>query len=266
MRTLIFLISMFMGAQTQAHEFWISPTSYQIALADLLQAHIRVGQNFKGGALSYLPEKTERFDVYIGDTRTEVASKIGDRPALSQPNSVTGLAIVVHETADQQLRYSEWQKFVNFTQHKDFADAQIKHKERGLPDTGFIETYRRFGKALIAVGDGKGADIQIGLETEIIALANPYTDPLPDGLPVLVMHQGKPRVSAQVEIFEKSGGAVNVFTRHTNAKGIAIVPVKPGSEYLLDAVVLRDTGNDDPNYGAVWQSLWASLTFKMPET
>jgi hypothetical protein len=39
------------------------------------------------------------------------------------------------------------------------------------------------------------------------------------------------------------------------------IPVKSGHEYLLDAVVLRAA---DPDDGAVWETLWAALTFAVP--
>ena len=64
-----------------------------------------------------------------------------------------------------------------------------------------METYRRYAKSLVAVGDGKGSDRDVGLDTEIIALANPYTDDVSGGLPVLVTLYGEPRKDAQVETY-----------------------------------------------------------------
>ena len=117
----------------------------------------------------------------------------------------------------------------------------------------------------IAVGDGAGADREAGLETEIVALANPYTDDLSDGLPVRVLYQGAPRADAQVELFAKSPeGEVEITLLRTDAEGVALLPVTPGQVYLADAVVVRPlepVAEDDP----VWESLWASLTFKVPE-
>ena len=104
-----------------------------------------------------------------------------------------------------------------------------------------------------------------GLETEIVALNNPYTDPASEGMRVKVLYQGSVRADAQVEVFEKaSDGTVDVALYRTDAEGLAVLPLKPGHEYLVDAVVLRDTGNNDPAAGAVWHSLWASLTFAVP--
>ena len=48
----------------------------------------------------------------------------------------------------------------------------------------------------------------------------------------------------------------------TDAKGEAVIPVRPGHRYLLDAVVLREAPDGD---GPVWESLWAAMTFAVPD-
>ncbi|WP_212522835.1 DUF4198 domain-containing protein [Actibacterium sp. MT2.3-13A] len=250
---------------SQAHEFWISPQSYQVAPGTPIVADIRVGQNFEGPAYSYLPASIARFDIVTGPVATPVTGRMGDRPALSQPAPAEGLAVIVHETADSRLTYSEWQKFANFVTHKALSDTLAQHAARGLPQTGFSETYRRYAKALVAVGAGAGADRALGLEIEIVALANPYTDALPEGLPVQVLYRGAPRAGAQLEVFDKApSGAVAVTRLTLDAQGRATVPLTPGHEYLLDSVAMRAIGSDDPAEGPVWHSLWAALSFARP--
>lgn len=249
-----------------AHEFWISPETYAVPSGGSITAAFRVGENLKGSSYSYLDRRTERLGFVTPEGPAEVPARIGDRPALDAvPAPVEdGLVVIVHETVDMTLTYREWQKFINFVEHKDFQGALEDHVARGIPQEGFKETYRRFAKALVAVGDGAGTDAPTGMETEIVALANPYTDDLSDGIAVQVLYQGQPRADAQVELFEKSGDTVEVTLHRTDADGIARLPVQAGYEYLVDAVVLRDTGNDDPEAGPVWHSLWASLTFAVP--
>lgn len=250
-----------------AHEFWISPETYAVPPAGSITAAFRVGENLKGSSYSYLDRRTERLGFVTPEGPAEVPVRLGDRPALDAvPAPVEdGLVVIVHETVDMTLTYREWQKFINFVEHKDFEGALDRHAERGLPQEGFEETYRRFAKSLVAVGDGAGSDAPTGMETEIVALSNPYTDDLSNGIAVQVLYQGAPRADAQVELFEKAGDTVEVTLHRTDADGIAVLPVQPGHEYLVDAVVLRETGIDDPEEGPVWHSLWASLTFAVPD-
>ncbi|SMX46764.1 DUF4198 domain-containing protein [Actibacterium lipolyticum] len=253
------------AASAQAHEFWISPESYQIAPDDPIRADIRVGQNLKGSAYAYIPKRFERFDLIVGDSVIPVEGRMGDRPAMVTIPPESGMAIVVHETTDTILTYTDWDKFLTFVTDKHFPDALEQHAARGLPETGFRESYRRFAKSLIAVGDGAGTDRPVGLETEIVALSNPYTDDMTNGLPVQVLYNGSPRQNAQVEVFDKApDGKVTVTQIFTDPLGHATIPVARGHEYLLDAVILRSTGNDDFEAGPVWHSLWAALTFQVP--
>ncbi|WP_417524395.1 DUF4198 domain-containing protein [Marinovum sp.] len=248
-----------------AHEFYIDALAWEVPSNSQLIANLRVGEDFEGPAYSYFPPRIQRFDILMGDNTYPVEGRAGDRPALRMATPENGLAVVVHVTNDTTLTYSDWELFQRFVTHKDWAGLIADHQARGLPETGFRENYSRYGKALIAVGDGAGADREAGLQTEIVALANPYTDDLSDGLPVRVLYQGAPRGDAQVELFAKSPeGEVTVSLLRTDAEGVAVLPVSPGHVYLADAVVVRPlepATAEDP----VWESLWASLTFKVPE-
>lgn len=258
---------MLCAAPATAHEFWISPQTYAVPQGGSITAAFRVGENLKGSSYSYIDRRSARLAFQTGEGTADVPARVGDRPALDAvPAPVRdGLVVIVHETTDSTLTYRDWQKFLNFVDHKDFTGVLERHAARGLPQEGFRETYRRFAKALVAVGDGAGSDAPTGMETEIVALANPYTDDLSGGLAVRVLYQGAPRADAQVELFEKSGDTVDVTLHRTDAEGVALLPVKAGYEYLVDAVVLRDTGIDDAEAGPVWHSLWASLTFAVPD-
>jgi hypothetical protein len=249
----------------KAHEFWIEPVRHQIAPGEAIEARLRNGQKFVGVALPFLPAGYRRFEVVEGDTVRKVEGRLGDEPALNLPDAAEGLAIVVLETTDSTVTYTDPEKFPAFVAHKDFPGALEEHAARGLPAADFTEVYSRHVKALIAVGAGEGADRALGLRTEIVAEANPYTDDVTGGLPLRVLLDGAPRADAQVELFARApDGSVGITLHRTDAEGRVTVPVAPGHAYFADAVVLLDTGNDMPAIGPVWQSLWAGLSFAVP--
>ena len=247
-----------------AHEFWISPQDYTVQPGEQLVADLRVGQDFKGSAYSYLPRKFLRFDLVDGSGTTAVKGRLGDRPALMMQATGGGLVTIVHQTTDSFLTYSEAEKFVDFVTNKDFDGVLEQHAARGLPETGFRERYSRYAKSLIAVGAGQGADRPVGMETEMVALANPYTDELGGLFPLQVLYQGVPRANVQVDVFERAPDGTVVSSKlRTDAEGRFSVPVRAGHEYLVDSVVMRPLeplADIDP----VWESLWASMTFRMP--
>lgn len=252
------------AAPLAAHEFWIDPLAWQVPANGQIEAHIRVGQDFRGAEYAYVPPNFRRFDLAFDGELTEVSGRVGDRPALNMAAPAEGLATVIHVTRDYILTYSEWQKFINFAEEKDFTWALEEHAVRDLPTDRFKERYARYGKSLIAVGSGEGADLNAGLEVEIVALANPYTDDLSKGFPVAVYYQGDTLTEAQLTLFEMDpDGAVTSIKYLTDDAGQVLLPVKAGHSYLADHVVLRPLDpiqDGDP----VWESLWASLTFKVP--
>lgn len=253
------------AAPLQAHEFWIEAEDYTVPAGGTVVATFRNGEDLAGSALSYIPRRSERFDYVSGGTVSEIPARMGDNPAIVLEGLGDGLVTLIHETAQQTLTYDDWDRWVRFTDHKDFAWGQQEHLDRGLPREGFREGYLRFAKALVAVGSGAGADAARGLRTEIVAEANPYMDDLSGGLPVQVLFEGAPKADAQIEMFARdAGGAVEVTLHRADAEGRAVLPVAPGHDYLLDSVTLLPLDGDGDR-APVWLTLWAALTFAVPE-
>lgn len=250
-----------------AHEFWIEPLVYQVAPDGRLEADIVNGEEFEGVKLAFIPRSFENFVVFSGDQAAKVQGRVGDRPALNQDVLAEGLNIVAYQASYATLNYENWAKFQKFVDHKDLGDVRSLHDARGLPDEGFLEVYGRFSKSLIGVGASQGADRRVGLETEIVALTNPYTDELTEGMMVQLHYRGELRANEQIEVFEKApDGTVDIQLYRTDDQGIGTFPVKPGHAYMVDAVVLREPSDQLAEAtGAVWQTLWANLTFAVPE-
>lgn len=265
MRKLAFIIGL-LASPAAAHEFWIEPLTYQVEAEGNLTAHIVNGQDFQGVKLPFVPQRFAHFMTFSGDTGVKVESRIGDSPALDQPAVTEGLNIVAYQARNSTVDYENWEKFKKFLDHKDLGDQLANHESRGFPLENFKEVYSRYSKSLIGVGSAAGADARVGLETEIVALTNPYSDDLSGGVQVQVFYRQDVRANEQVEVFEKSpSGAVGIFTVRTNAQGIATVPVKPGFTYMLDAVVLREPAAKlAADTGAAWETLWANMTFMAP--
>ncbi|MEP1612587.1 MAG: DUF4198 domain-containing protein [Roseobacter sp.] len=254
------------GFPAMSHEFWIQPEQYQVDVGDPIIATLRNGQNFKGTSLAWFDSRFTRFDMISNDNVQPVLGRLGDTPALQADAGEDGLLVVVHETVESTLTYQTWDKFLTFVDHKDFRTAVATHEAHGWPKEQFRETYTRHVKSLIAIGTGKGEDRAFGLQTEFVALTNPYEDDFDGNMQVLVRYQGDPRPDAQVEVFARSpDGSVDVTLHRTNDKGVAQIAVLPGYQYLFDAVVLRPSPRAGTEEKApLWETLWAALTFEVP--
>jgi len=261
------LYTFFVPNFSHAHELWLDTKSFQPQIGDIVAIELRNGQNFKGINLSYFKNRIEHFFWEQNGKSSDVNSRSGDVPAMKAPALENGLMVVVYQSSSSTLSYKDWEKFDEFIQHKNLGLIEQAHESRGLPKTNFKESYKRFSKALIGIGHGQGQDRSFGLETEFIVLNNPYNVDTSNGIEVLLLYQQKPRIAAQIEVFQRStSGEVMVSYLKTNAQGKATIDVLPGHDYLLDAVVLRaPEGGSNKKDDAVWESLWAATTFSVPQ-
>ena len=247
---------------SRAHELWIEPERWQLENGDEIRADILNGQNFSGSKLAWFFRNVSRADIAYGPVQYQMSGRIGDRPALVTQAQEDGLAVIIHETTPSRISYNTWEKFQKFVDHKDLGITRADHEAKGHPAEGFAESYTRHTKSLIAIGDGAGADRIFGLQTEIVALTNPFADGFNNDMQIQLLYQGKPRLNTQVEIYERAPDeTVLVSTVQTDNAGIARIPVKSGHTYLLDAVVIRAGSQGD----AIYDTLWAGLSFHVPD-
>lgn len=249
------------------HEFWIEPEEYQVASDKPITATLRNGEEFKGVSLAWFERQFTRFDMVQGKDIRAVEGRMGDTPALQSQAWQEGLLIILHERTPSTVVYRDWDKFLRFVEHKDFKTAVDDHEANGWRKDEFRESYTRHAKALVAVGHGQGQDRAFGLATEFVALTNPYDPEFDGNMRVKLLYGNVPRSNAQVEVFEKGpDGSVAISLYRTDTDGIASIPVTPGNAYLFDAVVLRPSPRAGTEERApVWETLWAALTFAVPE-
>ena len=244
-----------------AHEFWLEPASFQVAMNERVEVDLRNGQMFKGARLPYFDHRILRFETANAAGVAPYSGRMGDLPAFSMQVPQPGLLTVIHETQPEELTYDTWKAFEVFAQEKDLKGLLAQHLQRGLPRTGFRESYSRHAKLLLAVGQGLGADKPRGMKIELVALQNPY-QMQGNTLPVLLLHQGRPLSDVQVEVFERSRDhAVEIRLLRTDSQGQVLVDLTPERIYLLNAVLIRP---EEQSNGTVWHSLWASLVFAHP--
>jgi hypothetical protein len=261
-----FLLFLWLAGPADAHEFWIEPSDYQPGAT--IEARLVNGQGFTGAVIAYFPNRFARFTLALGDEEVPVGARAGDNPALVAPPLGEGLHVATYVSSGDIVTYDNYAVFARFVEHKDFpGHIHRQHQARGLPEDRFSEYYTRFCKSLIGVGSSAGADRALGLEIELVALANPYVDDLSAGLPVQAFYQGAPLPDWQIELFDKApDGTVTITTARTDADGIGLLQVTPGHSYLVDAVYLREPSAAlQADRGVVWESLWASLTFAVPD-
>ena len=248
------------------HELWIDTTDFKVEKDTMINLNLRNGENFDGFSLGYFDRSIKEFYWRQNGKRFDNNSRQGDNPALQISPTDSGLVSIIYVSKPTIIKYKDFSKFKNFVIEKHSPSAVEIHENLDFPLENFSEIYTRYSKALVGVGTSKGFDTENNLELELVALENPYTDNMDDGIEILALYNGNPRVFSNLNVFERSNtdSSVNTFVVKTNDKGVAVVEVKNDCTYLIDNVIIRPANKKlFKDRGVIWESLWAALTFSV---
>lgn len=245
---------------------WIEPESFEAETGDAVNAALINGQNFAGISLAYATRSIDRLEVLSGGELTQIEGILGDRPAIKLSSAPEGLLVLGYVSVASRISYKEWEKFETFAEKKGFENAFQAHSEMGIERDSFDEGYTRFSKSLVGVGKGAGEDQVFGFETEFVALTNPYAT-AKDAVEFQLLYQDAPMSGAFVDVYERdSEGTVANSALWTDDNGVVRVPVRSGHEYMLDSVIFRSPSQELLDRMDVdWETLWANVTFGVPE-
>ena len=253
-----------------AHEFWIEPKKFIVSSNEEIIGDLRVGELMEGVSYGYYPKNFRRFDAKTNNAFTPVLGRLGDKPAIRIPAQGNHLVTLIHSTTDNSVQYNDWDKFEKFLDEKNLTNAKTDHLQNNFTKTQFREVYSRYAKALIGSGTSVGIDKIVGLEVELVLKQNPYTDKLVDGLTITLFYKNHPKTNHQIEIFSrKYGQKVTRETIITNQLGEITIKVLPGTDYLINSVIMRRPSRNSiylkrSKYPLLWESLWASTSFRVP--
>ncbi len=247
-----------------AHEFWIEPKKYVLLQGDILSASLFVGQDFSGYENPYLEDNFVRFEVISENGSQSVNGRIGDRPALNLIPKYNGLNIIIYQSTPTYLTYNEFDKFINFTKEKGYPGIPKQHLADNLPEKGFIESYTRFSKSYVSILNNRGADQYSGMEFEWVKQNRDLDNSENDRISFLLYYEGVPYPNSLVTMFTKnSKGEVQKSTSRTDDNGTFQLIPTSNTSYLIDSVIIRKIEPSSNPEGAIWESLWASATFKI---
>ena len=260
----IITILCFIAQPAIGHEFWIEPKKYKLVQGDILSASLFVGQDFTGYEMPYIENNFTRFEVISSKNVQQVNGRIGDRPALNIIPIHAGLSVILHQSTATYLTYNDFDKFISFSKEKGFPEIPNQHLAAKYPKTGFKESYTRFAKSYVSVRSSNGSDKYSGMELEWVMGNSDLSKASKLQMEFTLYYDGMPSPNSQVTIFAKdNAGDVQKSIGRTNMAGVFVLTPNADTRYLIDSVLIRKTDPATNPEGAIWESLWASATFKV---
>lgn len=256
----VLVASLQIPGAAQAHEFWLDMVDFKPKVSQSVPIVFRNGEKFLGDSYPYLRKGARRFTVVDSRGEHRVKAIEGDDPAAEFTFAAPGLAIVVYQGAPEEVDFDTFAKFEASLRNEGLDHIVEAHRKAGKPEMKIKESYARCTKALVKVGPGQGGDKAVGLPLEIVAERNPYLLTPGEGLPVRVLHVGRPLPGATVRVFNRADPQSPRSVK-TDAEGRAVAELPLPGEYLLNAVHMLEPAKGEK---AHWSSLWASLTFARP--
>jgi uncharacterized GH25 family protein len=250
------------AAPALSHDFWIEPSSFHPSVGSRLAVSLRVGEHFRGEPVPRMDPLIARFVLASATGETPIGGFPGTDPAGFVRIASPGFLLIGYRSNRSPITL-EPEKFEKYLADEGLDGVLKARAERGEHGKPGVEVYSRCAKSLIAAdgAGGSGFDRVLGLTLEVIAEDDPFK--LRGGGPMRfrVLYEGKPLATALVKAIALDDPDSTLALR-SGADGRVAFRLPRKGIWLVKVVHMVPAPKET---GADWESLWASLTFEIPE-
>lgn len=260
-------VTIAIAAPATGHDFFIEPSAHRVKVGESLTATLWVGAPDELDEIPRSNRRIVRFEAHHGDKVVPIEGKHGSSPAGTIAFDKPGIAQLVYESTHSYVEL-EPAKFGAYLKEEGLDDIFELRKREGLEPIPGRESYARYVKSLISVGDAPAPEgintsfrKPIGLPFEIVAISDPRKA---GPAAFLVLYDGKPRGNARVDLLrvdKKAKGVVSVAHGRTDIDGYVTLEI-PGNGRWIAATTAMRKAPPELQLEGEWESLWSSITFE----
>ena len=257
----LFLVCGF-AATTTAHEFWIEPSTFQAADAELIFVRLKAGEHFNGRSQPRNPRNTSSFRIRRGETSMDVNGQPGDEPAGFVLLPGPGLYLLSYHSHPSNLNLDA-KRFEACLLEEGLESIIKLRADRQQSDKLGRERFVRCAKSVVVAGNGKqdGFDTILELPLEVVPERNPQLLHIGDLLPVRILHEGKPLSNVLVH-GRNTIDPANPVSARTDAAGRVEIKLDCHGMWMISCVYMTEV---EDHSDVDWESCWASLTFEIEQ-
>ena len=255
------LAAVCLAAGARAHDFRVQPDRYAVAAGETVRLRLFVGEAFDGLPFLRDPRHMKRFDVVGPDGRAAVPGE-RNRITVGRIGPLAPGAHVVGYQSTYTLLTLAADRFDSYLKKEGFDAVRALRAERGETGAPGREAYARSAKTVVvAAGAAAGHDAVLGLALELVPERAPDAVRAGEAMPVRLLLDGAPLAGAPVTAWARAAPDRPARAR-TDAAGRAELRLPHAGAWLVRAVHMRPAA---PGRDADWESVWASLTFAVPD-
>ncbi len=264
----------------RAHEFWFEPIMQPLKVGATADLNLQVGEFFEGVLVGFSAAQTASLK-HIGPsgattTTTTTRDLTGLVPAqpvanFKLPLSTPGTHLIAFDSQPSEIELPAGQ-FHAYLHDEGLDFIKARREAAGTAEKPGRERYRRNVKTLLAVGNAAGQAVpvagdkiyttRVGQRLELIPLNDPLRLAAGGALGLQLLFEGKPLEGALVKAWHKQSSQTLIIRAITTAKGEVKFNLPYSGAWMVSVVHMV------PAVGAKnidWDSLWANLSFVMPE-
>lgn len=250
-----------LAGEARAHDFWVQPERYAAAPGETVGLRLFNGDAFEGLPFLRDPKHLAEFFVVGPRGRTAVPGR-PNRLEVGEIGPLEAGAWVVGYRSNFTLTTMKAERFDAYLRKEGFEEARRIRAERGESAAPGREAYARAAKAIVeAGGDSAGYDAALGLPLELTPERAPAGMRPGEVFTVRLSLAGEALADAPVTAFAAAAPDFPLRAR-TDSAGRADLTLSHAGAWLVRAVHMAPAA---PGRDADWESLWASLTFSVPD-
>jgi uncharacterized GH25 family protein len=277
----IVLATLALASASLAHVFWLQPVTFHVKAGEIVRLQTRVADDFPGEVLPRNDQRITRFVVAKPDG-TEPAAVVGmngQDPMGMFKADAPGVYVVGFQSTHARVTL-EPDKFHSYLKEEGLEKIIEKRKADGTDASPGREKYMRCAKTLIhatSTSAGKDAsgevaaepsarsmsDRALGIRFELVLQGRIDELKIGDKVTIRALYEGEPILGVLVRAQNPNSQEAEGLAVTTDDQGEAEFVLPIAGLWRLNAVEMRPAKDDSE---ADWESVWASLTFKIPGT
>ena len=258
---LIGIVMSLVGQEVWCHDFWIEPSTFTPKLGSPAHIRLMIGEDFKGDSLPRDPSHIEKFLLAGPGGESPIVGLSGSEPAGYVRFEFPGLHVIGYRSRDRSVTL-EADQFESYLAEEGLEEIVRLRAREGKTQQRVRETFSRCAKSLVVASqlDSEAVGLRLGFTLELLTEKNPYSLAAGQALPVRLLYEGEPLKGARIAALSKEKPEQKLMVR-SDPEGRVLLHLPRGRTWLLKAVHMVPAPKGS---GADWESIWASLTFKIP--